>query len=81
MTNPLTTILEESPDFNPTDRLNAITRLYQREAVADAVLRGKLHPSAILDVISDQGINPDTYLVEFTANAESLVGNRLILPP
>lgn len=81
LADPFQTLLTENRDFNESDSRKEVEALFARQQFIDDLLKGRISPDQLLQLLSDQGIEPARYLDEVESNINFVIANELSIDP
>jgi hypothetical protein len=70
---PFQTLLDENPDYCGSDVQAECQRLFARQKAIASLIEGNLDPDTLLDLLSDQGLDPSVYIDEVVDNVDFLI--------
>lgn len=76
---PLSTIERWEPDYNQSDIDTEIAHLFERQRMVDQLMAGEIPLDELLDCLNDQGVSPDQYCEEATANIEAILNGQIAI--
>jgi hypothetical protein len=74
---PLATNYRDDPDFNASDRAQEVALLDVRQRAIDEVLRGKMSPADLLELLESQEIDPVEYMDASTEALEAAINGGM----
>jgi hypothetical protein len=63
------------PDFNSQDQLSEFDKLFSRQIAIQSCVDGDLSAEDLLDLLEDQGVDPNLYVDSVIDNVEFVIGN------
>ncbi|MEM9448379.1 MAG: hypothetical protein AAGA75_07580 [Cyanobacteria bacterium P01_E01_bin.6] len=76
--DPFMTFSEVHPDFDDNDSLRSSRELLERQDAIDRWLRGETSEEEVLDTLSSQGLNPDTYVDNVVNEVQYIIDNGIV---
>ena len=76
--DPFLSFATVNADYNEDDHLAETARLVERQGVIHDWLSGQTEAEHVLDTLSDQGLNPDTYVAEVCRAVEFAINGGIV---
>lgn len=77
--DPVTTYFRDNPDYSAADAMAESEALFERQQAIQDMLDGKVHPDAVLDILSDQGFDVDEYIDVVCSNIDFITREGVLI--